>query len=100
MSKNTCRKPEIIKGTEPLSKSSKIILESLKNVSNNEPFALNELKSKEIISSYGLLIPIEKFAKTTSEAENFANEIGFPVVVKGVSAAMPHKSDAGAEAPN
>tara|TARA_Y100001934_G_scaffold41342_1_gene49482 strand:+ start:5332 stop:7611 length:2280 start_codon:yes stop_codon:yes gene_type:complete len=77
-------------------KNNKIILESLKNASNNEPFALNEIKSKEIISSYGLQIPIEKFANTTNEAENIANEIGFPLVVKGVSASMTHKSDAGA----
>ena len=57
---------------------------------------MNELRSKELITSYGLKIPNEKFATTPEQAADLAEAIGYPVVIKGVSAAMTHKSDAGA----
>ena len=59
-------------------------------------FPLSEPKSKELISSYGVSVPQEGFAATPEEASKLAEEIGYPVVVKGVAAALTHKSDAGA----
>ena len=61
-----------------------------------DPFALSEPDSKSLISSYGINLPREGFAKTPEEAARIADDIGYPVVVKGVAAAMTHKSDAGA----
>jgi hypothetical protein len=40
-------------------------------------------------------VPDERLARTAAEATAGANEIGYPVVLKGVSAAVAHKSDAG-----
>jgi acetyltransferase len=40
-------------------------------------------------------MPNERMVGTAAEAEAAAQDIGFPVVLKGVSAALLHKSDAG-----
>jgi acetate---CoA ligase (ADP-forming) len=57
--------------------------------------ALSEVESKALLSDYGIPLPPEDTASTPDEAVQIARRIGFPVVVKGVSAAVPHKSDAG-----
>ena len=59
------------------------------------PTALNEVESKALLRAYGIPMPPEHVVKTAAEAEAAAQEIGFPVVLKAVSAALPHKSDAG-----
>jgi acyl-CoA synthetase (NDP forming) len=59
------------------------------------PTALNEVESKALLLAYGIAAPPERLVKTVGEAEAAADEIGFPVVLKGVSATMTHKSDAG-----
>jgi acetate---CoA ligase (ADP-forming) len=58
------------------------------------PTALNEVDSKELLRAYGISLPPERHVHTADEAEGFAREIGFPVVLKAVSAAIAHKSDA------
>lgn len=57
--------------------------------------ALLEPEAKSIIAEYG--IPVTKFKVATDEKEavRFANEIGYPVVLKIVSPDVVHKSDAG-----
>ncbi len=57
--------------------------------------ALLEPEAKTICAEYG--IPVNKFqvAKTEKEAAAYANEIGYPVVLKIVSPDIIHKSDAG-----
>ncbi|MGB0574726.1 MAG: acetate--CoA ligase family protein [Alphaproteobacteria bacterium] len=77
-------------------KPSEVIETALSNASSIEPFALSEPVSKNLISSYGISLPREGFAKTPEEAAKIGDEIGYPVVVKGVAAEMTHKSDAGA----
>jgi succinyl-CoA synthetase beta subunit len=57
---------------------------------------LNEVQSKQLLKAYGIRGPKEAVARTAKEAVAIAKRIGFPVVAKGVSAALPHKSDAGA----
>jgi acetyltransferase len=59
------------------------------------PTALNEVDSKALLRAYGIPMPNERVVATEAEAELAAREIGFPVVMKAVSAALPHKSDAG-----
>lgn len=56
---------------------------------------LDELTSKSILSAYGIPVPTETLARTRDEAVAAARKIGFPVVAKIVSAALPHKSDVG-----
>jgi acetyltransferase len=58
--------------------------------------ALNEVQSKQLLKAYGIRGPKEAVAHSAKEAVAIAKRIGFPVVAKGVSATLPHKSDAGA----
>ncbi len=57
--------------------------------------ALNEVDSKALLASYGIEPAPEACVATVDEAVAAAQRIGFPVVLKAVSAAVPHKSDAG-----
>jgi acyl-CoA synthetase (NDP forming) len=59
------------------------------------PTALNEIESKELLRAYGIPLPPERHARTADQAEGCARDIGFPVVLKAVSAEIAHKSDAG-----
>ncbi len=56
--------------------------------------ALVEFEAKEILKVYGLPVPEEKLAKTLDEALQYAQEIGYPVVLKLMSPQILHKSDA------
>jgi acetyltransferase len=58
--------------------------------------ALNEVQSKQLLKVYGIAGPKEAVAHSAAEAAAIAKRIGYPVVAKGVSAALPHKSEAGA----
>jgi acetyltransferase len=58
--------------------------------------ALNEVESKALLKAYGIGHPEEGVARSEREAVGLAKKIGFPVVAKAVSAALAHKSDAGA----
>ncbi|WP_461863253.1 acetate--CoA ligase family protein [Thermococcus sp.] len=56
--------------------------------------SLVEFEAKEILKAYGLPVPNEKLAKTLEEALRYAEEIGYPVVLKLMSPQILHKSDA------
>lgn len=56
--------------------------------------ALVEYEAKQVLKAYGLPLPEEKLAKTLEEAIKYANEIGYPVVMKLMSPQILHKSDA------
>ncbi len=57
--------------------------------------ALTEPEAKDLFAAYGLPVTAAKLAKTADEAVQFAQEIGFPAVLKIVSPDILHKSDAG-----
>ena len=57
--------------------------------------ALSEQDSKALLKSYGIGLPKERVATSASEAAKAAKKIGFPVVMKIVSADILHKSDVG-----
>lgn len=59
------------------------------------PSTLNEVDSKLLLRAYGIPMPPEAVARSAEEACKAAREIGYPVVLKAVSADVPHKSDAG-----
>ena len=61
----------------------------------DKPVALNEVDSKSILAAYGVASPAEIIVKTSEEAAAAAEKLGFPVVIKAVSAEIAHKSDAG-----
>jgi acetyltransferase len=58
--------------------------------------ALSEVESKALLKAYGIALPNESIARSEKEAVALATKIGFPVVAKAVSAALAHKTDAGA----
>jgi len=61
-------------------------------------FALNEVRSKELLRAYGLPTPREEIVGSPEAAVAAAERIGFPVVLKAVSPTLLHKSDVGAVA--
>jgi len=56
---------------------------------------LGESVSKALLASYGIPVTREKLALTEHGAVQAASEIGYPVVLKAESAAIPHKTEAG-----
>ncbi len=56
--------------------------------------SLVEYEAKRVLKAYGLPIPEEKLVKNPDEAVEYANEIGYPVVLKLMSPQILHKSDA------
>lgn len=65
-----------------------------KALSENRTLLL-EPEAKEVIKAYGIPVTKFKVAKSPEEAEKFAREIGYPIVMKIVSRDVIHKSDAG-----
>jgi acyl-CoA synthetase (NDP forming) len=60
-----------------------------------EPAALNEVESKRLVAEYGIRLPREELVGSAMAAVAAARRIGFPLVMKAVSRAVSHKSDAG-----
>lgn len=54
-----------------------------------------EWRCKQVLAEYGIPVPEGALAQTRDEANAIAARIGFPVVLKAQSPALPHKSDAG-----
>ena len=57
--------------------------------------ALLETEAKAICMEYAIPVTKFKLAKTAGEAAEFADQLGYPVVLKIVSPDIIHKSDAG-----
>jgi acyl-CoA synthetase (NDP forming) len=56
---------------------------------------LTEVESKELLHGAGIPVTRAKLAKKAKQAEEIAEEIGYPVVLKIVSPDIAHKSDVG-----
>jgi acetate---CoA ligase (ADP-forming) len=56
---------------------------------------VNEFDSKRLLSTYGVPVTRERRVGTLADAKDAAREIGFPVVLKVVSDAIPHKTELG-----
>lgn len=54
-----------------------------------------EHEARALLQGYGISGPAERLVATPEEAARAAQELGFPVVLKGIVADMVHKSDAG-----
>jgi acetyltransferase len=68
--------------------------------SSPDAVALNEVRAKELLAAYGIATPPEALVSGPAEAVEAAGRIGYPVVLKAVSARLAHKSDVGAVALN
>lgn len=62
--------------------------------------ALSEHKAKKLLESYGLPVTREILVQGPDEAVSAAEELGYPVVLKGCSDVLLHKSEQGAVALN
>jgi acetate---CoA ligase (ADP-forming) len=56
---------------------------------------LSETDSKSLLRAYGIPVTEDLVAHTAQEAAEAAGRLGFPVVLKVLSAELPHKSDVG-----
>lgn len=59
------------------------------------PVTLDEVTSKRLFRSYGIAVPDEVLSHDVAGAIAAAERIGYPVVLKAVSAKLPHKTEAG-----
>lgn len=57
---------------------------------------LNEAQAKAVLQSLGIAIPGEVVVQDTDAAAQAARGLGYPVAVKVLSHALPHKTEAGA----
>lgn len=62
---------------------------------NEKRTSLLEPEAKEVCMKYGIPVTNFKLAKNEAEAVKFAEQIGYPVVLKIVSPDIIHKSDVG-----
>lgn len=56
---------------------------------------MNEFDAKRVLAAYGLPVARERLVAGLPEAQRAAREIGFPVVLKAVGDAIPHKTELG-----
>ena len=78
--------------------SRRALIERLRARATTEPVALDEVESKEVLRAYGIAAPAEELVTSQAAAIEAAGRIGYPVVLKAVSATLLHKSDLGAVA--
>ena len=57
---------------------------------------LAEYRSKQLIAAIGVPVPHGVLTKNLTQALEAARTIGYPVVIKGQSSELPHKTEAGA----
>jgi len=72
-----------------------IVREILEKAQSQHRSHLPEYEASQILQAYGLPTVQGKIAQSKSEAAAFAEEIGFPVVMKVASDEIVHKSDIG-----
>lgn len=73
----------------------KKVKEIFENVKEDERTVLLEPESINVVEAYGIPVPKTKLSTNPDEAVKFANEIGYPVVMKISSPQILHKSDIG-----
>ncbi|MFP6796288.1 MAG: acetate--CoA ligase family protein [Pseudomonadales bacterium] len=57
--------------------------------------SLTSAEAKKVVTAYGIATPAEGLTTSIDDAVAMATEIGFPVVLKVISAEILHKTDAG-----
>ncbi len=67
----------------------------INTILDDQRFFLMEHESKDLISHYDIPVGKYKLAKNESEAIEFGNEIGYPLVIKLMSPDIVHKTEAG-----
>jgi acyl-CoA synthetase (NDP forming) len=84
----------------PLTPEQRETIEDVRALAREQPLALDEVQSKDVLRAYGIVTPAEALVTSPAEAVEAAKRIGYPVVLKAVSGTLTHKSDVGAVALN
>ena len=74
------------------SEASKIVQEALESGQTS----LDEYQSKKILRCYGVPVATEELTSSVEEAVKIAENVGYPVVLKGCSPELMHKTETGA----
>jgi acyl-CoA synthetase (NDP forming) len=72
-----------------------VSIEQLEKLNVDPGTFLMEYEGAELLNRFNLPVAKSKLATTKEEAVQFAKEIGYPVVMKGMSRDIVHKTDAG-----
>ena len=67
----------------------------LKKLENNQRMALNENEAKQILAEYGIPVVPEVGVSDIKEVCPAAEKIGYPLVLKGLSTKLLHKTESG-----
>ena len=73
----------------------KTIEQILKAADENGQSSLSEYDSKRLLAAYDIPVVEEHIAQTPEKAADAAEQIGFPVVVKGLGSRLLHKTEMG-----
>jgi acetyl-CoA synthetase (ADP-forming) len=76
------------------------MLDIIKKAQKDGRKTLSEYESRQVIESAGVLVAAASLVKTKQEAIAEAEKMGYPVVMKGCSADLAHKTEAGMVALN
>jgi acetyltransferase len=71
------------------------VREILDSVRKNRRVVLLSDEAADVVEAYGIQAPESRVAKTAEEAAEYAEELGFPVVLRVVSPDILHKTDVG-----
>ena len=71
------------------------MLEIIKQAIARGQKTLSEYESRLVIESVGVPVAAAALARSRKEAEQIAEKIGYPVVMKGCSAELAHKTESG-----
>ena len=67
----------------------------IKNVMQEGRKALSEYEAKQVLAAYGIPVTRECLVENRSDVEKAAHEIGYPLVMKGCSSEIAHKTEKG-----
>lgn len=87
-----CRRQKMHRSMDGISPDN---LNSLKEEIHKKKGVLNYEDCRTLIGAYGIGVPQGALANTEDAAAAVVSEIGYPVVMKGQSSQIPHKTEAG-----
>ena len=62
---------------------------------NTEKLALNDSQAKRLLEKFDIVLPPERFVSSRADLAAAADDLGYPVVLKGIGARLMHKTERG-----
>lgn len=85
--------PALLEGPEPSIEARRRVREFVYGVRSSGRTLLNEYESKQLLSNYEIPVVETRAAKEEGQAVAYADQIGYPVVLKLLSNTIAHKTD-------